>query len=54
MRLILDNILHVFILAMMGGFLILCASAAVGGFDVWTKRYARTMRGKRVTQNRTK
>lgn len=54
MVLILTNILHIFILAMMGGFVILIISAAMGNLDVWTRRYTRDVRGNRIHPNRIK
>jgi hypothetical protein len=54
MRPLLDEILHIFILAMMGGFLILLVSAAMGNSSVWSKRYIRDRRGRRISPNEFK
>ena len=54
MRLLLIELLHIFILTMMGSFIILSVTAAMGGFDNWENRYIRNRRGKLLPLNRLK
>lgn len=38
MRPLLTDILHIFVIFMMGSFVILCVVGATGEFDKWTQR----------------
>lgn len=39
MRLLFDEMLHIFIIAMMTAFILLNVMAATGAFDTWNRRY---------------
>ncbi len=51
MRSLMTEILHIFILATMGGFVVLLMSAIMGDMSVWSKRYVPNRRNRRINQN---
>ena len=54
MKTLLIDILHIFILAMMGGFVILLISTIMGSSKVWAKRYIRNRPGRRISPDQSR
>ena len=48
MRPLLIDLLHIYVILMIGAFIIMSAFAATGTFDTWGRRYIRNRRGRKI------